>query len=79
MTEMRISLPPSLRSFVDQQVAAGGYATPADYVRDLIRRDRDRVTLRNLLLAGAASEPAGEADKEFFERLRRQAAGRPDA
>lgn len=44
-------LPDSLKSFVDESVASRGYGTSSEYVRELIRRDRDRLQLRALLLA----------------------------
>jgi antitoxin ParD1/3/4 len=58
MSTMNISLPDSLKSFVDEQVTQRGYGTSSEYVRELIRRDQDRLQLRNLLLAGASSAPA---------------------
>ena len=67
---MNISLPDSLREFVDQQVAAAGYGTSSEYVRDLIRRDQERLRLRALLLEGAAAPPVGEADDKYFAELR---------
>ena len=39
MSTMNISLPDSLKSFVDDQVAQRGYSTSGEYVRELIRRD----------------------------------------
>lgn len=42
MNKMNISLPDGLTSFVDQQVAQGGYATSSECVRELIRQDQDR-------------------------------------
>jgi antitoxin ParD1/3/4 len=59
MGTMNISLPDSLKAFVEQQVAQGGYGTSSEYVRELIRKDQDRATLRRLVLEGAASSPAG--------------------
>lgn len=67
---MNISLPDSLKSFVDEQVSERGYGTSSEYVRELIRRDQDRQRLRGLLLAGAASAPGSPADAAYFERLR---------
>ena len=67
---MNISLPDSLKAFVDEQVTQRGYGTSSEYVRELIRRDRDRLHLRGLLLAGAASAPAAKADDAYFKRLR---------
>jgi len=70
MSTMNISLPESLKSFVDEQVNQRGYGTSSEYVRELIRRDQDRLLLRGLLLAGAASAPAAPADGAYFDGLR---------
>jgi antitoxin ParD1/3/4 len=73
MSTMNISLPDSLKSFVDEQVSQRGYGTISEYVRELIRKDQDRLQLRNLLLAGAVSAPAAPADVSYFEGLRDRA------
>ena len=70
MTTMNISLPDSLKEFVDQQVTMAGYSTSSEYVRELIRHDQDRMRLRNLLLEGAQSKPTGLADSNYFLSLR---------
>ena len=70
MTTMNISLPETLRAFVDEQVGGRGYGTSSEYVRELIRKDRDRQQLRGLLLEGAASPPTEPADEAFFQELR---------
>lgn len=67
---MNISLPDTLKSFVDEQVNQGCYGTSSEYVRELIRKDQDRLKLRGLLLAGAASAPAAPANSDYFEGLR---------
>ena len=69
---MNISLPDSLKSFVDDQVARRGYATSSEYVRELIRIDQDRQRLRDLLLEGAESPATVAADDAFFDELRDQ-------
>jgi antitoxin ParD1/3/4 len=70
MTTMNISLPDSLKSFVDDQVNQRGYSTISEYVRELIRKDADRLHLRGLLLEGAASAPVVPADTAYFTALR---------
>lgn len=72
MSTMNISLPDSLKSFVDEQVAERGYGTSSEYVRELIRKDQDRTQLRSLLMQGAASAPGRPADEQFFAGLRAQ-------
>jgi antitoxin ParD1/3/4 len=69
MSTMNISLPDSLKSFVDEQVNQRGYGTSSEYVRDLIRKDQDRQHLRGLLLVGAASMPSAPADTAYFDAL----------
>ena len=70
MSTMNISLPDSLKEFVDRQVSTAGYGTSSEYVRELIRRDQERTQLRNLLLEGAQSRPSGLADADYFASLR---------
>jgi antitoxin ParD1/3/4 len=70
MSTMNISLPTPLKSFVDEQVADRGYGTCSSYVRELIRRDRDRQQLRGLLVEGGESPPSVTADAAYFEQLR---------
>ncbi len=70
MSTMNISLPASLKSFVDDQVEGRGYGSCSAYVRELIRRDQDRQHLRSLVLEGGESEPAAAADAACFETLR---------
>lgn len=69
---MNISLPDSLKAFVDEQVSERGYGTSSEYVRELIRRDQDRLQLRGLLLAGAASAPTAPVDQAYFDGLRKR-------
>ena len=69
---MNISLPDSLRSFVDEQVTERGYGTSSEYVRELIRQDQDRLRLRNLLLEGAESAAGRPADASHFAGLRKR-------
>ena len=70
MTAMNISLPDALKTFVDEQVSQRGYGTSSEYVRELIRKDQDRLQLRGLLLAGVGSEPAQPATAAYFDGLR---------
>jgi antitoxin ParD1/3/4 len=72
MSTMNISLPAALKAFVDEQVSERGYGTSSEYVRELIRRDADRLQLRRLLLDGAASAPGAPANAAYFSALRKR-------
>ena len=77
MSTMNISLPASLKSFVDEQVTQRGYGTISEYVRELIRKDADVLRLRGMLLQGAASTPAAPVDASYFSTLRERVKKRP--
>ena len=72
MSTMNISLPEALRAFVDEQVRERGYGTSSEYVRDLLRRERDRIELRRTLLEAAASPPGEPIEPSYFDGLRAQ-------
>jgi len=47
MTSLNISLPEALKKYIEGQVASGDWGTPSEYVRELIRQDKER-RLHNL-------------------------------
>jgi len=52
-TTMNISLPDSMKTFVDERLAGDNYGSASEYVRDLIRADqkrREEQKLEKLLL-----------------------------
>lgn len=58
MTSLNISLPQQLKAYVEAQVAEGEYGTPSEYMRDLIRRDKELqlAKLEEKLLKALASD-----------------------
>lgn len=70
MSTLKISLPDTLKTYVDEQVTQRGFGTSDDYVQDLIRKDQDRMQLRGLLLEGASSPAGKPADEQYFQALR---------
>ena len=42
MATMTISLPEPMKEWIEARIKEGEYASTSDYVRDLVRRDRDR-------------------------------------
>jgi antitoxin ParD1/3/4 len=72
MTTLNISLPESLKTFVEDQVSSGGYSTVSEYVRSLIRDAQERKAreaLESKLLAALEGEPE-EMRGEDWDRLR---------
>ena len=55
MTSLNISLPEVLKEYVEGQVASGDWGTPSEYIRELIRRDKERrlANLEEDLIAAA--------------------------
>jgi len=47
MTSLNISLPEPLKQYVEDQVSSGDWGTPSEYIRELIRQDKER-RLHNL-------------------------------
>jgi antitoxin ParD1/3/4 len=72
MATMNISLTDDLKAFVDQQVAEHAYASTSEYLRELIRRQRDIEKLRGLLLEGFNSGPAERVTPETFKQMRKE-------
>jgi len=55
MTSLNTSLPQALKEYVEGRVASGDWGTPSEYLRQLIRQDKERRLrdLENDLLAAA--------------------------
>jgi len=45
MATMNVSLPETMKSWVESNARSGRYSNSSDYVRDLIRRDHDRAAM----------------------------------
>jgi antitoxin ParD1/3/4 len=41
MTSMNISLPDPLKAYVEDRVATGDFGTPSEFIRNLIRQDKE--------------------------------------
>jgi antitoxin ParD1/3/4 len=52
MSSLNISLPEQLKDYVESRVQEGDYGTPSEYLRELIRRDKElrRARLQRELL-----------------------------
>ncbi len=76
MATMNISLPDELEQFIDAQVSEHGYGSTSEYLRDLIRKQRDVEKLRGMLLEGVNSGPATPMEPDFFDKMRERAHAR---
>jgi antitoxin ParD1/3/4 len=75
---MNISLPDALKRYVEQRVADGGYGNTSEYIRELIRQDREerkgwaQQQLEELLLGGLDSGEPILVTPEWFEKRREE-------
>ena len=72
MSQLNVSIPPALKTWIDHRVTEGRYSSASDYIRDLVRRDQDSAKeetewLRGLIAEGLAS---GVVDEEPEDVLR---------
>ena len=75
MTSLNISLPSSLKEFVETQVQESGFSTPSEYIRNLVRDDQKRRAeekLEALLLEDLNSGEPIEITPEYWEKKRTQ-------
>jgi antitoxin ParD1/3/4 len=42
MTSLNISLPDPLKAYVEDRVSSGDYGTPSEFIRNLIRLDKEQ-------------------------------------
>jgi antitoxin ParD1/3/4 len=42
MTSLNISLPDPLKAYIEDRVASGDFGTPSEFVRNLIRQDKEQ-------------------------------------
>jgi antitoxin ParD1/3/4 len=69
---LEITLPESLREFVEAETSRGGYRTMAEYVQDLVldaQKRAEQQRLEQMLLEGLASGPGREANADYWRDL----------
>ena len=80
MSSLNISLPSSLKDYLEDQVKEGGYDTPSDYIGELVRKDQQRkaeAKLEAFLLEGVNSGEPIEATPEYWQQKRSLLIDRP--
>jgi antitoxin ParD1/3/4 len=74
MATMNISLEDDLKAFATgERIRARGFSSASEYVRHLVRVDRELDRLRSLVEEGLASGPAEALPPGYFDELRRRA------
>jgi antitoxin ParD1/3/4 len=73
MTSINISLPFSMKEFVDQEVTAEGYGTVSEFFRELLREAKRRKEDQQLekYLLQALNSPVSPITKEDWEEIKR--------
>jgi antitoxin ParD1/3/4 len=77
MTTLTISLPDSLKEFIDREVEAKGYGNVSEYVRGLLRQAQANeagARLEALLIEGLAKGKDIPLSPKFWSELHRDAA-----
>lgn len=72
MTNVNVSLPESLKEYIEEQVSNGGYGTTSEYFRELIREDKKRKSqarLETMLLEGLDSGDSISVTPDFWKDL----------
>jgi len=77
MTTLTISLPESLKEFIDREVETKGYGNVSEYVRGLLRdaqANEADAKLEALLIEGLTKGKDVRVSPDFWNELRRDAA-----
>ena len=73
MATLNISMPKTMREWIDAQIEAGEYANASDYIRDLIRHDqRQRDAVRLALIEGEKSGAGERSVTDIARRTKRR-------
>jgi antitoxin ParD1/3/4 len=76
MTTVTISLPESLKAFIDRQLATKGYGNVSEYFRSLLREAQqaeEDARMEALLLEGLAGCGDIPLTREFWKELKSEA------
>ncbi|HRJ89753.1 MAG TPA: type II toxin-antitoxin system ParD family antitoxin [Pyrinomonadaceae bacterium] len=78
-TTMNISLPDSMRVFVEETLTENGYGSASEYVRDLIRADQKRRNEKRLETLLLERLQAGDDETFTMENVRAEMRRRIEA
>ncbi len=72
---MNISVPESMKEFIEDEVSSGGYGTASEYVRELVRdakKQKEEERLETLLIEALESGPASPLTKKDWEAIKQR-------
>jgi antitoxin ParD1/3/4 len=76
MATMNVSLPDPMKDWVEGQTRTGRYSNASDYVRDLIRRDQERLEkiahMQRLVSEGLESGVSDQSMSDIEAAARRE-------
>ncbi|MFC3693322.1 ribbon-helix-helix domain-containing protein [Chenggangzhangella methanolivorans] len=71
MATMTLSMPDAMKEWIEAETAKGDYASTSDFMRDLVRRERERreprMTLEELQQRLAEASASGPGDRTIEE------------
>jgi antitoxin ParD1/3/4 len=75
VTSLNVSLPEPMKKFIETEVKRGGYSTPSEYVRALVRAEQKRLAedhLERLLMEGLESGESALMTRKDWQDIRRE-------
>ena len=72
---MNISLPPTLKDWVDEQVSRRGFGTASEFVRQMLREEQQRQLRERIdaaLVEGIESGPSTPMTAQDWDDIRRE-------
>ena len=72
---MNISLPPTLKEWVEQQVYRRGFGTASEYIRQVLREEKERQVRQQVdaaLIEGIESGPSTPMTRKDWDDIRRE-------
>lgn len=72
---MNISLPPTLKEWVEEQVNRRGFGTASEYIRQVLREEQERQVRQRIdaaLIEGIESGPSTPMTRKDWDDLRQE-------
>jgi antitoxin ParD1/3/4 len=70
-TTLNISMPPAMKTRVEEEVASGNFASTSDFIRDLIRDYMEDKRIERLVIEGLNDRNVSPLTKTDFAQMKR--------